>query len=161
MTQAPSVYRDLSIEDNVRYFAAVQGCDRCAAAEAIDAVGLADIGGRRAADLSGGQFSRVSLACALVGGPALLMLDEPTVGLDPVLRADLWRRSREMASAGTTLVVSSHVMEEAHHCDALLLLRQGRLLSQLSPAELRRRGGSDDPELAFLHLIRSRAGTTA
>lgn len=155
VTQAPSVYRDLSVEDNVRYFGAMHGRGRTEARQAIDAVGLADLAGRRAADLSGGQFSRVSLACALVSEPVLLILDEPTVGLDPVLRADLWQRFAALAAAGTTLIISSHVMEEASHCDSLLLLREGRLLAQLTPEELRQRGGSADLELAFLQLIRA------
>jgi ABC-2 type transport system ATP-binding protein len=155
VTQAASVYRDLSVEDNVRYFGAMHGRGRTEARQAIDAVGLADLAGRRAADLSGGQFSRVSLACALVSEPVLLILDEPTVGLDPVLRADLWQRFAALAAAGTTLIISSHVMEEASHCDSLLLLREGRLLAQLTPEELRQRGGSADLELAFLQLIRA------
>ncbi len=155
VTQAPSVYRDLSVLDNVRYFGAMHGCNRSDAVEALAAVGLADLAKRRAADLSGGQFNRVSLACALVSKPALLFLDEPTVGLDPVLRADLWAQFAAMAAAGTTLVISSHVMEEAGHCDNLLLLREARLLAHLTPAELRRRGGTDDLELAFLRLIRA------
>jgi ABC-2 type transport system ATP-binding protein len=155
VTQAPSVYRDLSVEDNVRYFGAMHGRGRTDARQAIDAVGLADLAGRRAADLSGGQFSRVSLACALVSEPVLLILDEPTVGLDPVLRADLWQRFAALAAADTTLIISSHVMEEASHCDSLLLLREGRLLAQLTPEELRQRGGSADLELAFLQLIRA------
>ncbi|HEY8294860.1 MAG TPA: ATP-binding cassette domain-containing protein, partial [Micrococcaceae bacterium] len=108
---------------------------------------------RKTLDLSGGQLSRVSLACALVSSPRLLILDEPTVGLDPVLRADLWEQFARLAGDGTTLIVSSHVMEEASHCDSLLLLRAGRLLAQLTPAQLRERGSSPDLELAFLHLI--------
>jgi ABC-2 type transport system ATP-binding protein len=155
VTQAPSVYRDLSVEDNVRYFGAMHGRSRADAREALHAVGLADMAGRRTADLSGGQFSRVSLACALVSQPVLLILDEPTVGLDPVLRADLWQRFAALAAAGTTLIISSHVMEEASHCDSLLLLREGRLLAQLTPEELRDRGGSADLEVAFLQLIRA------
>lgn len=125
------------------------------AAEAIAAVGLRDLARQKAADLSGGQFSRVSLACALVAHPRVLVLDEPTVGLDPVLRAELWERFAAMAAAGTTLLVSSHVMEEASHCSTLLLLRQGLLLAQLTPAELAERGQSVDLERAFLTIIRA------
>ncbi|MCZ2402480.1 ABC transporter ATP-binding protein [Paenarthrobacter sp. Z7-10] len=155
VTQSPSVYQDLSVEDNVRYFAAMHGRGREAVRTALEIVGLSELAKRRAADLSGGQFSRVSLACALVGRPKLLILDEPTVGLDPVLRADLWDRFASLAAEGTTLIISSHVMEEASHCDTLLLLRESRLLAQLTPEELRRRGATDDLELAFLRLIQA------
>ncbi|MBT2514292.1 ABC transporter ATP-binding protein [Arthrobacter sp. ISL-30] len=154
VTQDPSVYPDLSVESNVRYFGAMYGATAADITEAIAAVGLEQFARQKAADLSGGQFSRVSLACALVSRPRLLILDEPTVGLDPVLRAELWDRFAGMADAGTTLLISSHVMEEAGHCSSLLLLREGRLMAQLSPAELSRRGRSDDLERAFLHVIR-------
>jgi len=153
VTQAASVYKDLSVIENVRYFGAMHGRNASQAQEAVDAVGLSSLAKRKAADLSGGQFSRVSLACALVSKPSLLVLDEPTVGLDPVLRAELWSQFADMAAAGTTLIISSHVMEEAGHCDSLLLLRDGALLAQLTPEELRRRGRTQDLELAFLHLI--------
>lgn len=155
MTQDASIYRDLTVLDNVRYFGALHGKSAADAREAVDAVGLTDLAKRKASDLSGGQFSRVSLACALVGDPELLVLDEPTVGLDPVLRVDLWDRFRALADAGATLLVSSHVMEEASRCDSLLLLREGRLLGQLSPDTLRERGGSSDLEQAFLGIIRA------
>ncbi|WP_427004116.1 ABC transporter ATP-binding protein [Pseudarthrobacter sp. H2] len=154
VTQSASVYPDLSIEANVRYFGAMYGVHRRDAAEAIAAVGLERQARMRTADLSGGELSRVSLACALVARPRLLILDEPTVGLDPVLRADLWERFGAMAASGTTLLVSSHVMEEARHCASLLLLREGRLLASLTPAELSGQGGSEDLELAFLNVIR-------
>lgn len=153
VTQAPSVYPDLSVEANIRYFGAMHRKNRNDTLEAIAAVGLENQSRQKTADLSGGQLSRVSLACALVAKPRLLVLDEPTVGLDPVLRAELWDRFRKMADAGTTLLVSSHVMEEASHCASLLLLREGRLLAQLTPAELSRRGSSQDLERAFLNLI--------
>jgi ABC-2 type transport system ATP-binding protein len=159
VTQSPSVYPDLTVEANVRYFGAMHRKGRAEAAEAIAAVGLEQQARQKTADLSGGQLSRVSLACALVARPRLLVLDEPTVGLDPVLRADLWDRFRTMAEAGTTLLVSSHVMEEASHCGSLLLLREGKLLAQLTPAELSRRGHSTDLERAFLHMIREAEGT--
>lgn len=155
MTQDASIYRDLTVLDNVRYFAALHGKTSSDASEAIAAVALTDLTRRRASALSGGQFNRVSLACALVGNPKLLVLDEPTVGLDPVLRADLWDRFQALANSGATLLVSSHVMEEAGRCDSLLLLREGRLLAQLTPADLRERGGSDDLEQAFLGIIRA------
>lgn len=154
VTQDPSVYPDLSVEANVRYFGAMHGVKTADIAEAIAAVGLEKFARQKAASLSGGQFSRVSLACALVSYPRLLILDEPTVGLDPVLRAELWERFSAMADSGITLLVSSHVMEEASHCSSLLLLREGLLLAQLSPAELIKRGRSEDLERAFLQVIR-------
>jgi len=155
VTQGASVYGDLSVEANVRYFGAMHRATAADVAEAIAAVGLQGFARQKAADLSGGQFSRVSLACALVAHPKLLVLDEPTVGLDPVLRAELWERFAAMAAAGTTLLVSSHVMEEASHCSSLLLLREGLLLAQLTPAELAERGGSEDLERAFLTIIKA------
>lgn len=161
VTQAPSVYSDLSVESNVRYFGAMHGRSRRDALQAIDAVGLGELARQKTADLSGGEFSRVSLACALVSEPRLLILDEPTVGLDPVLRADLWERFRKMAEEGATLLISSHVMEEASHCASLLLLRGGRLLGWLTPEELSRQGRSQDLEQAFLHIIRQTEATVA
>ncbi|WP_035776148.1 ABC transporter ATP-binding protein [Arthrobacter sp. H5] len=153
MTQDASVYPDLTVEANVRYFGTMAGSSRAQVREAVEAVGLAEFSKRKAVQLSGGQFSRVSLACALVAKPKLLILDEPTVGLDPVLRVDLWNRFARLAEEGTTLVVSSHVMEEASRCNSLLLLRDGALLAQLTPTELRRRAGTEDLELAFLRII--------
>jgi ABC-2 type transport system ATP-binding protein len=154
VTQAPSVYADLTVRQNARYFAALHGRGAAAADAAIADVGLSDAAGQLVEELSGGQRGRASLACALVGEPELLVLDEPTVGLDPVLRVELWTRFHALADAGTTLVVSSHVMDEAARCDRLLLLREGRLLSDSTPAELRSRGGTDDLEEAFLNLVR-------
>ena len=104
-------------------------------------------------NLSGGQRARVSLAATLVGGPRLLLLDEPTVGLDPVLRRELWHLFAELAGEGATLLVSSHVLDEGRHCDELLLLREGRILAQLTPAELASRAGTDDLDEAFIRLI--------
>lgn len=161
VSQSPSVYPDITVEDNVQYFGALHSMPRSRTDEAIDAVGLRPFAKRKTADLSGGQFSRVSLACALVSRPEVLILDEPTVGLDPVLRVELWEQFAAMAAAGTTLIISSHVMEEASHCDSLLLLREGRLLAQLTPGKLRELGGTDDLELAFLRLIRSLPKETA
>ncbi|WP_280398150.1 ABC transporter ATP-binding protein [Nocardia carnea] len=153
VTQAPSIYADISVRDNVAYFAALYGADREGVERALAAVGLLDHQDQRGDELSGGQRTRASLACALVAAPELLVLDEPTVGLDPVLRVELWKQFRELAAGGTTLVVSSHVMDEAEHCDRLLLLREGRLLAQLSPDELRERTGEQNLEQAFLALI--------
>lgn len=153
VTQSPSIYPDLSVHDNVAYFAALYGADRDAVDSALAAVGLLDHRAQRGDELSGGQQTRASLACALVAAPDLLVLDEPTVGLDPVLRVELWKQFRELAAAGTTLLVSSHVMDEAEHCDRLLLMREGRLLAQLGPDELRERTGEQNLEQAFLALI--------
>ena len=137
VTQAPSVYEDLSVRENARYFAALYGMSAREADAAITDVGLADAAGQLVRDLSGGQRGRASLACALVGAPEVLVLDEPTVGLDPVLRVELWEKFHALARAGTTLIVSSHVMDEAGRCDRLLLLRDGELLSDCTPAQLR------------------------
>jgi ABC-2 type transport system ATP-binding protein len=161
VTQAPSVYGDLCVRDNARYFAALYGRSAAAADDAIAAVGLRDAANQLVNDLSGGQKGRASLACALVGDPDLLVLDEPTVGLDPVLRVELWDRFHGLAATGTTLIVSSHVMDEAARCDRLLLLRDGELIADSTPAQLRTDGGSDDLELAFLHLIRARQEVAA
>ncbi|MBM7807298.1 ABC-2 type transport system ATP-binding protein [Geodermatophilus bullaregiensis] len=154
VTQSPSVYPDLTVRENARYSAALYGRGAREADDALVAVGLADAAGQLVADLSGGQRGRVSLACALVGEPELLLLDEPTVGLDPVLRVELWTRFAELAAAGTTLVVSSHVMDEAGRCDRLLLLREGRLLADATPGGLRADAGTHDLEEAFLTLVR-------
>jgi ABC-2 type transport system ATP-binding protein len=154
MPQQPTIYDDLRVIDNVRYFAALAGVDTQAADEAIDAVDLRDHRGDHCANLSGGQRARVSLACALVGRPDLLVLDEPTIGLDPVLRADLWHQFQALARRGTTLLVSSHVMDEAEHCGDLLLMREGRLLARTSPRRLREETGCTSMEEAFLSVIR-------
>jgi ABC-2 type transport system ATP-binding protein len=154
VTQDATIYPDLRVVDNVRYFAALYGTDAHAADEAIDAVGLGDHRTALAANLSGGQRTRVSLACALVAHPELLVLDEPTVGLDPVLRVDLWHQFDELARAGTTLLVSSHVMDEADHCGDLLLMREGRVLAHSTPQQLRKDTGCTSLEDAFLSVIR-------
>jgi ABC-2 type transport system ATP-binding protein len=153
VTQAPSIYSDISVRENVAYYAALYGRDRDATDTAITAVGLLEHAHQRGDELSGGQQTRASLACALVAQPDMLILDEPTVGLDPVLRVDLWKQFHELAAAGTTLLVSSHVMDEAEHCDQLLLMRDGDLLAQLSPDELRAKTGEQNLEQAFLSLI--------
>ena len=153
VTQAPSVYSDLSIRENIAYFGRLVGASADDVAWAIDQVGLADHAGQRVANLSGGQLSRTSLACALVGRPEALVLDEPTVGLDPVLRRSLWTLFHQLADTGTTLLVSSHVMDEATRCDRLLLLREGRILADETLEGLLERTGTRDAESAFLALI--------
>jgi len=155
MTQAPSVYGDLTIRENLRFFAHVLGAPANAVQKAIDDVALTEFGDRVVNRLSGGQRARVSLAAALVGEPELLVLDEPTVGLDPLLRRDLWNLFHGLAAEGRTLLVSSHVMDEADRCDALLLLREGRILAQDTPAAIRARTGAEQLDEAFLRLVES------
>ncbi|MCA2212342.1 ABC transporter ATP-binding protein [Jidongwangia harbinensis] len=154
VTQAPSVYADLSVRENARYFATLYGLGAAEADRAVADVGLADAAGQLVGNLSGGQRSRASLACAMIGSPGVLLLDEPTVGQDPVLRADLWAKFHALAGAGTTLLVSSHVMDEAARCDRLLLIRDGRLIGDGTPAAIRASAGTEDLEDAFLRLIR-------
>jgi ABC-2 type transport system ATP-binding protein len=158
VTQAPSVYGDLSVAENLHYFARVLGVTPARIEEVITSVELGPYAQQVASSLSGGQRARVSLATALLGEPELLVLDEPTVGLDPVLREALWRSFHQLADAGTTLLISSHVMDEAGRCDRLLLMREGRLLATETPAELRESTGEEDLEAAFLALIRGEEG---
>jgi ABC-2 type transport system ATP-binding protein len=158
VTQAPSVYGDLSVRENLRYFARVLGAPHERIGRVLETVALGGEADRVVSSLSGGQVARVSLATALLGEPELLVLDEPTVGLDPVLRRDLWSTFRDLAAGGTTLLVSSHVMEEAEHCDQLLLMRDGDLLAASSPAELRGSTGEQQLDRAFLALIEQRGG---
>jgi ABC-2 type transport system ATP-binding protein len=153
VTQQPSVYADLTVRQNLSYFAALVGAPRDAIERTLEVVDLTTSADSRVDQLSGGQRSRVSLAAALVGSPEVLILDEPTVGLDPVLRRDLWEMFHRLAGSGATLLVSSHVMDEAVRCDRLLLLRDGRLLADDSPDELLARTGAPDVERAFLTLI--------
>ncbi|MDM4719938.1 ABC transporter ATP-binding protein [Micromonospora sp. WMMA1363] len=155
LTQAPSVYADLTVQENARYFAALHGRRHTEADRAVADVGLQDAASQLVGTLSGGQRSRASLACALVGEPELLVLDEPTVGQDPVLRAELWARFHALAATGTTLLVSSHVMDEAARCDRLLLIREGRLIADDTPDAVRAATGVDDLEEAFLRMIRA------
>lgn len=153
VTQDASVYADLTVRANLTYFAALVGAPRADVERVIEVVDLTTDVDTRVDRLSGGQRSRVSLAAALIGSPELLVLDEPTVGLDPVLRRDLWALFRRLAGEGTTLLVSSHVMDEAARCDRLLLLREGRLLADDSPDGLLARTGAPDAEQAFFALI--------
>jgi ABC-2 type transport system ATP-binding protein len=158
VTQEPSVYGDLTVTENLRFFAAVLGVAAADVDRVIDAVDLRSHADDRVDRLSGGQQSRASLAAALLGDPELLVLDEPTVGLDPVLRRDLWNLFHSLADAGATLLVSSHVMDEASRCDRLLLMRDGDLLADDTPQALLDSVGTDDIEQAFLTLIDRKAG---
>ena len=153
MTQALSVYGDLSVRENLGFFARVLGCNAASVERALADVSLEEYGDRIVDRLSGGQRARVSLATALLGEPDLLVLDEPTVGLDPLLRRDLWNLFHRLADRGVTLLVSSHVMDEADRCDALLLLREGRLLASATPDELRAQTGEQQLDEAFLRLV--------
>lgn len=160
-TQAASVYDDLTVMQNLRYFARVLGAPRGDAERVLELVGLNAHATQRVESLSGGQRSRVSLAAALLGSPELVVLDEPTVGLDPVLRAELWQLFRELAAGGATLLVSSHVMDEALRCDRLLLMREGQIVADMTPGELLESTGTHDPEAAFLAIIAAREGAPA
>jgi ABC-2 type transport system ATP-binding protein len=153
VTQAPSVYGDLSARENLDYFARIVKATPGRVQEVLETVELVRLSRRPVRTLSGGERSRVSLAAALLGRPDLLVLDEPTVGLDPVLRRELWATFRRLADDGATLLVSSHVMDEADRCDELVLIRDGRILAQSPPEELRRSTRTDDLEDAFLVLI--------
>ena len=153
VTQAPSVYRDLTVRQNLQFFATVLSAGRDAIERAIEYVDLGDHADVMVGRLSGGQSSRASLAVALLGSPDVLVLDEPTVGLDPVLRRDLWALFHRLAESGVTVLVSSHVMDEADRCERLLLLREGLLLADDTPAALRERTSSTDIEGAFLTLV--------
>ncbi|HXH79666.1 ABC transporter ATP-binding protein [Nocardioides sp.] len=158
LTQAPSVYDDLSVAENLRFFARVLrvpgNIDRVVE-EAADAVDLGDHRDQVVGRLSGGQRSRASLAVALLGEPDVLVLDEPTVGLDPVLRRDLWALFHRIAEAGTAVLVSSHVMDEAERCGHLVLMRDGQIIASGSPADIR--GDSHDIEAAFLRIVEGTA----
>jgi ABC-2 type transport system ATP-binding protein len=154
VTQAPSVYSDLSVRENLRFFARVLRAPESRIDGSIETVSLGGFEDRVVRDLSGGERARVSLATAMLGDPDLLILDEPTVGLDPLLREELWRTFYSLADAGKTLLVSSHVMDEAVNCHSLALMREGRFLAIAPPAEILKRTGADDLTGAFLRLIR-------
>lgn len=158
MTQSDGIYPELTAAENARFFAAMYGIREQGAAEAaLSVVDLADRAGTLASQLSGGMRRRLSLACALVHRPPVLFLDEPTVGVDPALRVQFWAHFHELAANGTTIVVSSHVMDEADRCDELLFMRAGRVIAQGSGAELRARAGTTNLEEAFLGFSTGKA----
>ena len=157
VTQAPSVYDDLTLAENLHFFARVLGLGRDEVERCIESVDLEEYADQQVARMSVGQRSRASLAVALLGTPDLLVLDEPTVGLDPVLREDLWAMFHRLADDGVTVLVSSHVMDEAERCHRLLLMRDGALIADGTPAEIKQEAGVDDIEQAFLAIVRGAA----
>jgi len=159
MTQSSALYEDLTVRENVAFFARM--CGRLRAGRVDEAISLVDLQERAHSlvrTLSGGMRQRTSLACALVHQPRLLLLDEPTVGVDPQLRFTFWDYFRRLAGQGVTLVISSHVIDEAERCDRLGFMRQGKLLAEGSAAELRAQAGTDTLEKAFLHFAAVPAG---
>jgi ABC-2 type transport system ATP-binding protein len=156
VTQAPSVYADLTVRENLGYFARILGVGPERVEDTLDVVDLTPRADQIVGTLSGGEASRVSLATALLGAPDLLVLDEPTVGLDPVLRRDLWRTFHGLAAAGTTILVSTHVMDEADRSDDLVLMRDGAIVATGTPADLLARTSTHDIESAFLALAERR-----
>jgi ABC-2 type transport system ATP-binding protein len=157
VTQAASVYDDLTVAENLRFFARVLGVGRPEVARVLDEVDLTGQASSVVAHLSGGQRSRVSLAIALLRHPDLLVLDEPTVGLDPVLRADLWALFHRLAGAGAAVFVSSHVMDEAERCDRLMLMREGLIIADGTPEAIKSGAGASDIEQAFLSIVKGAA----
>jgi ABC-2 type transport system ATP-binding protein len=152
VTQLPSVYSDLTVRENLSYFARVLGAPVRRVDEVIVDVSLGEHGDQVTSTLSGGERSRVSLAAALLGTPEVLILDEPTVGLDPVVRRDLWQMFHRLARTGATILVSTHVMDEADRCDYLILMREGRIIATGTPQGLREETGAGNLEDAFLKL---------
>ena len=153
MTQSDGIYPELSVWENLRFFAGLYGrAERARLLAALALVELDDRRGTPALELSGGMRRRLSLACALVHEPTVVFLDEPTVGIDPALRVQFWAHFRRLTGGGATLLVASHVMDEADRCDELLFIRDGRVLARGSADELRRRAGTDRLEDAFLHF---------
>ena len=152
-TQDASVYADLTVAQNLHYFGRILGADSDSEHRLLEQVSLTDYAEQQVGNLSGGERSRVSLAVALLAQPELLVLDEPTVGLDPVLRRDLWRLFTELAASGLTLLVSSHVMDEAARCDDLMLMREGVILAHDTVPQILEKTGANNIEQAFLALV--------
>jgi ABC-2 type transport system ATP-binding protein len=157
LTQSPSIYADVTVEENLRYFATILHVPASEVGRVIATVGLSGLQHSLGSRLSGGQRSRLSLASALLGNPELLILDEPTVGLDPVIRNELWEEFHRLAGAGATLLVSSHVMDEAERCDQLILMREGEIIAQDTPLAVRESAAQETVEGAFIALINRRA----
>lgn len=158
VTQDQAVYTDLTARQNLRYFASLAGSRARDLDEVLDVVGLTALADRPVSTYSGGEAGRVSLACALVADPDLLVMDEPTVGLDPVTREELWTTFHALAERGATLLVSSHVMDEAFRCDQVLLMRQGRILATTTAKDLLASTGADTVDAAFLAVIADSEG---
>lgn len=152
-TQSASIYTDLTCLENLRYFARILGQSEISVTEVLELVDLTKNQKQLASSLSGGERARLALATALLGKPELLILDEPTVGLDPVLRRDLWNLFHKLADQGKTLLISSHVMDEADRCDSLFLLRDGQILAGGTPQELKARANTDEMEEVFISLV--------
>jgi ABC-2 type transport system ATP-binding protein len=161
VTQQPAVYGDLTVQQNLRYFAAIMNASKHDVQVALEQVDLLPQAKQLTSTLSGGQLARVSLAVALLGKAELLILDEPTVGLDPVLRRDLWKLFKDLANEGRTLLISSHVMDEAEQCTDLLLLREGQVLSHGPKQDLLKQVHAKGVEEAFLKLIEQAGGVHA
>jgi ABC-2 type transport system ATP-binding protein len=161
VTQSPNAYADLTVEENARHFAALYGRPKENATAAIERVGLTDAARQRVSTLSGGQRARACLACALVADPQVLVLDEPTAGQDPVLRRELWQYFGQLARTGVTILVSSHVMDEAARCDRILCMRAGEIIADGTPALIRAATGADDLDEAFLRLVETPQLTAA
>jgi len=153
LTQSASIYSDLTCIENLRYFSRLLGESDFSVQEILELVDLAKNKKQLASSLSGGERTRLALATALIGKPKLLILDEPTVGLDPILRRDLWNLFHQLADQGRTLLISSHVMDEAERCDTIVLLREGRVLEEGTPSELKARTGQANMESVFISLV--------
>ncbi len=152
VTQTPSVYGDLSVRENLHYFARIVAAEPSRVDEVIETVSLQKQVDQVVRTLSGGERTRASLATALLTRPELLVLDEPTVGLDPLLRRDLWERFHGLTEEGATLLVSSHDMDEAKRCDEIVLMRGGTIVATGEPKQLLETTGTDDLEEAFIRL---------
>lgn len=153
VTQNPAVYGDLTVAQNLKYFASVVGADKNKVQSVVEKVQLSKHSDQLVDSLSGGQRARVSLAVALLGDPELLVLDEPTVGLDPVLRDELWSQFDSLVKSGKTLIISSHVMDEADRCDNILLMRDGRILWNDTRVKLLADTRAKDVNSAFIAKV--------